>query len=204
MRQSARSAAASLTAAVLVSACSILDPRPDPSRFFVLSPAPAADASAAGGGKLADLSVGLGPISVPDYANRPEIVVRNNANEVQLEPVDRWAEPLSSNVSQVLMQNLAQLLGTERVTLFPWYGTVPKYQVQVDIVRFDQDDQRRATLIARWEIRDVVSKSILAARQTDVTRPGTGDDTAAGVAALSATLADLSRDIADAVRSQKR
>ena len=177
--------------------CTLLAPRPDPSRFFVLSAIPSTSNSAGGG----NLSIGVGPIIVPDYLSRSEMVIRTSATQIRPSQIDIWAEPISLGVTRVLAQNLSVLLGTERIICYPAYAvTRADWQVLVELVHFELDTQNAATLTARWGVRDRRSGKIVVARETNITRPATGPNTADGVAALSATLADLSGAIADQLR----
>ena len=84
------------------------------------------------------LSVGLGPVTLPDYLDRPQIVTRTNQNMVQLAEFDRWAGPLSSSVSRILAEELTFLLNTDSVVQYPWPASFDvTYQVLVDCYRFD-------------------------------------------------------------------
>ena len=84
-----------------------------PVRYYTLSAATESAASSS------DLSVVVGPVSVPDEVDRPQLVVRTGPNQVQVDEFNLWAAPLQSNISRVVAQNLATLLGTPHVTLFP-------------------------------------------------------------------------------------
>jgi uncharacterized protein len=194
-----RLAASGIVALLTAAGCSLLSPAPDPSRFFVLTPVAGAEASAA---PPTGLSVGLGPVTVPGYVNRAELVVRTSPNEVRLLGSNRWAEAIGKNVTQVLAQDLTLMLGTERLVIFPWYGNAPRYQVQVEVQRLEQDLQFQALLTARWEIHDLTSKTVVAARQSNITRPAAAASIDAGVAAMSAAIGELSQDIADALRNR--
>ena len=43
--------------------------------------------------------IGVGPITLPKYLDRPQIVSRASRNQLALGEFDRWAEPLQENVS---------------------------------------------------------------------------------------------------------
>ena len=58
---------------ILCSGCSILEPREDPTRFFVLSPGGAETLAPESDAKL---SITVGPLRLPAYLLRPEIVTR--------------------------------------------------------------------------------------------------------------------------------
>ena len=123
-----------LTVCLAVAGCSVLAPQPDPSRFFTLAPmaqAPAAAPAQPG------FTYGLGPIKLPAYLDRNEIPTRVSPTEIIYSPAERWAEPLQASVTRVLMQNLAALLNTDKITVYPWIGaTAVDYQIEIEVLHF--------------------------------------------------------------------
>ena len=77
-------------ALALLSGCSLLEPRQDPTSFFVLSPEAQADAASAAG-DAEKTQIALGPVRLPDYLLRPELVRRSGPNQLEPSRVDRWA-----------------------------------------------------------------------------------------------------------------
>ncbi|MGK0172668.1 MAG: putative lipoprotein YmbA, partial [Gammaproteobacteria bacterium] len=59
--------------------------------------------------------VRVGPISVPPYLDRPNIVTRRGANGIELAQLDSWAEPLKDNITRVLVDNLSALSPGRRI-----------------------------------------------------------------------------------------
>jgi len=184
---------------LVVEGCSVLTPQADPSRFFMLTPSAEALADEPTGMKASEVSLGIGPVTLPEYLKRPEMVIRTSADEVKLSDTDRWAEPLESNFQSVLGQNLANLLGTQKIVFFPWYG-LPQidYQVQVQVYRFDISPVGQACLRARWIVKDPKDGAILAAKEDSMTSQAVAADRS-GSAALSQTLAMLDREIAESI-----
>jgi hypothetical protein len=190
-----------VVACVLASACSVLGPIPDRSRFYTLTAAPPANAdrAEAPGGTIV---YGLGPVILPSYLDRNEVATRVSETEVAYSQWDRWAQPLGANVSSVLLQRLGGELGTNNVVPYPWTGSVQvDHQIVVRLLRFEGDATGEAHLQSQWSIRDLKSNRQLVARETTLTQPGRPGDTAAITAALSAMLNDLGREIATAVRA---
>ncbi|HEX5606452.1 MAG TPA: PqiC family protein, partial [Candidatus Binatia bacterium] len=66
------------------------------------------------------LSLGIGPIKIPRYLDREQLVTRISQNRFAIAENDRWAEPLEENFSRVLSENLSILLQIDRVAAFPW------------------------------------------------------------------------------------
>ncbi len=180
----------------LAGCSSLLAPRPDRSRFYVLTAQPAA-AQVSPASTGAGLSLGLGPITMPPYLDRPQVVTRIGPNELRLSEIDRWAEPLDSNFAHVLAQDLTLRLGTTRIHPFPWYNaTSIDYQVEVAVHRFETDASGRSELAAHWTIIDGRNKSLLDSGDTTIAQSGTPGDTAANTGALSRTVAEFSDQIA--------
>jgi uncharacterized protein len=189
-----------LGSAILTAGC-LFSPQPDKSKFFVLAPdvAQGAKVTPAAAGAPHQLVIGLGPIKLPEYLDRSDVVTRVAPNRLELSPVDRWAEPLSTDFRQVMAQDLSARLGTQMITFYPWYRTTHvDYQVRIDVYRFERDSHDTATLVAHWQIFDG-SGAILYA--TDSTISETGQPHEPGAAALSRALGTLAGQITSAIQS---
>ena len=166
-----------------------------PSRFYTLSAASAPAAS------FSDLSISVGPVSVPAAVDRPEIVVALGPNRVRIEEYDRWASPLQDEISRTVAENLVAMLGTPQVTQSP--ETVPgnaAYRVAIEVQRLESIPGESATLDAVWTLRRPHDDQSRTGRTTvRETLPQPGFDALA--AAHSRAVERLSRDIADAVRA---
>ena len=180
-------------------------PQPDPSKFFVLTPASAAATNSIAPAGLSTSSspiIGLGPIKLPEYLDRDEVVTRVGPNRLELSDQDRWAEPLSDNFRQVLAQDLTQSLGTHSIMFFPWVGTTRiDYQVRIDVYRFETDPSANAQLVAHWQVLDGSGKLLYAGDSNLSQQAQPGEPVAA---ALSRTVEGLAREIASAIQSLPR
>jgi len=189
--------------AIALAGCSaitgtILAPQPDITKFYLLTPDTAASASAATQIAGGEFAIGLGPIKLPPYLDRPEVVTRAAPNRLELSKSERWGEPLPSAFTNVMERDLAARAGTGRVIIFPWYNTVHvDLQVQIDVYRFETDGNGNAQLSAKWTILDSTGKNILYSVETNLTQPSKPGDATDAAAALSRTVADLSGQIAN-------
>jgi uncharacterized lipoprotein YmbA len=181
--------------------CSFLEVKPDPSRFFALTSLPRTGQTAQDAAGTNALVLGIGPIKFPGYLDRQQLVTRISQNRFAVAENDRWAEPLDENFSRVLSQNLSILLQTDRVVAFPWERNQrPSYQIQVEVLRFEPNAEQVVELWARWSIMDGAKKTI-SLKESYLTQPARDKSTEASVAALSEAVAELSRDIASAIRN---
>jgi uncharacterized lipoprotein YmbA len=177
----------------------------EPSRFYALTPMPGSDAGALSETLAQDVSIGVGPVRIPDYLDRQQIVTSSRQHKVKLAEFDRWAGSLEDSFGLVLSENLSAFLSTDRVFTFPWRGSLLiDYQIEVEVVQFDGELGGNASLIARWTIFDAKEKKVLLVKKSNITESAGAQGYEALVAAQSRTLGHLSRDIATAVKSVSR
>jgi len=175
----------------------------DPTRYYVLSSTPAAPGDSAPTA-AASVGVGVGPVLVPGYLNRAQIVTRGASDEVDISTYHRWAEPLENGIAQALANDLATQIGSERIAVFPWRGRVVQaldYQVTVVVLRFEGSPGRRVTLDARWRLvgRD---GNELALKRTTIDEPVNGEGYQPLILGMSRVLGALAREIAVEIRSR--
>ncbi len=176
-----------------------------PSRFYLLSVMPEADAKSYEMADEKGVAIGVGPFTVAQLLDRPQIIRRESENKLALSEFDRWAEPVQANVARVLALNLAHLLSTQQITTHPWPRSWPlDYQVIVYVWRFDSDENGRVVLRAHWMVQDKSGKHIIAQRLADISETVPAGDYEAIAAAQSKALAELSRDIAKVIPTKRR
>jgi uncharacterized protein len=190
---------ASLSAACILAAVAAGCAAPA-SHFYTLSRAPAAAAAVA----PLNVSVVVGPISIPAMVDLPQIVVTTGANQVSMDEFNRWAAPLQSDISRVVAENLVAMLGTPHVSQFQKSLNLDAdYRVAIEVQSFDSAPGDAAMLNAVWIVRRARDGKSLTGRSTLREPTGTaGFDALA--AAHSRALAQMSQQIADAVRTLDR
>jgi uncharacterized lipoprotein YmbA len=169
-----------------------------PSRFYVLTPLPAADSPSAAEGRRNHPALGVGPIKLPAYLDRSEIVTRSGSNSLKLAGFHRWGEPVTDNFTRVLAMDLGLLVNTNQVSLAPWPRYVPvDYQVVVEADRFDVGADDKAVLVARWHIVSGGEEGkVLRSGSAVITEPASLRDYQGIAAAMSRAVAQLAREIA--------
>jgi uncharacterized lipoprotein YmbA len=183
---------------VLQAGCSIGKPS-RPADFYVLSTEPAQPVSGRQD-PAGPLLLGLGPLSLSDVFDRPQIVTRPDPNQVQLAEFDRWAGDLKKNLEQVLAENLMSRLNTDSVVAFPWSSrSEPDFQIAVHFFRLDGDVGQLARIEGVWRLLDGEKGCELAARRFKFEQQPAGSGYAEFVSAMSHALARLSQEIAEQV-----
>ena len=168
-----------------------------PTRLFVLNatatpPVSSVDAT--------DLRLGIGRITLPEFLNRPQIVTRTSANKVRLADFSQWAEPLEKGIPRVLSENLARQTGTDRVSVYPWPTQMEiDLMVEIAIIRFEGDRNGEVSLVARWRLVRADGSEAFPLQGSRYAESAADRSIEALVAAMSRTLASLSRDIASAI-----
>jgi uncharacterized lipoprotein YmbA len=168
------------------------------SRFYVLSPVstPAAPSS--------EVSVAVGPVSVPAVVDRPQIVVTMGPNRVWPDEFNRWASPLQDGIARVIGENLVAMLGTPRVTQSSQTVSIGSaYRAVVAVESFESRPGEMARLDAVWTVSRTKDGTTRTGRTT-VQEPTTEPGYDALAAAHSRAVAQLSRAIADAVGTLER
>jgi uncharacterized lipoprotein YmbA len=174
-----------------------------PSRFYVLSSlsSPGIEEQA----EDLDIAIGIGPVRLPEYLDRPQIVTQSSSNELHIGDYDRWAENLQENFSRVLSENLSVLLSTDRVFVYPWSGYTPiDYQVEIEVTQFIGKLGESTSLAARWTIIRGDKKKVLLMQKSSFTESTKKGGYKAIVAAQSKAVTSLSRKIAAAIKSRSQ
>jgi uncharacterized lipoprotein YmbA len=185
-----------LGASLIVGGCAS-----QPSRFYLLSAVPNTEMASLEMSGQQGPTIGVGPVTLPRYVDRPQIVTRTSPYELNVAEFDRWAEALDTNFTRVLAENLSILLPTARVVMSPWPRAIPiDYQVTVDVTHFLSQVGGDSLLIADWTLFKGEGQDALTSGRSRFSASPGGQDYAAIVAAMSQTVASLSREIATAVR----
>jgi uncharacterized lipoprotein YmbA len=168
------------------------------TRFYLLNPLPMGSTQER---PVRELALGIGPVKLPEYLDRPQIVIENDGPQIQLAEFEQWAEPLDENITRVLASNLGTLLATRQVSRYPWPpGTPVDYRITVDIRRFEAHANGRVQLEASWSISRSLGDAALLERTTQLNEAVTATGMEAVVAAQSRVLNRFSQVLADAVK----
>ena len=179
-----------------------------PTRLYVLTATTEKPATTSPNG----LAIGIGPITLPKYLDRPQIVSSVEANSLDQANFDQWGGDLNDNITRVLATNLSNLLATDRVSLYPWKDGAPvDYQVTLDVSRFEQDKDGSSVLNVFWSIVNPRDGTVVLMRRSSYSQAAPAGASQndnprpydAQVAAMSQDLAALSRDVATAITALK-
>jgi uncharacterized protein len=165
---------------LVLTACA--SPRPPPQLYQLRAEPPVASVPAP---PTATVPLQLLPVSLPELLARDALLVPQGRAGVLALVGHRWAEPLQDAVPRLLRQDLAVLLGADRVWAAPLpAGVLPPRQVRIDVLSFQVDETRRdVTLRARWTVGDTRGAAPARTRTDTVVAPVQGGDVDAIAAA---------------------
>lgn len=172
--------------------------------YYLLNPVStsAAESAASCAAQPPGPTVGVGPVKVPEYLDRPQMVTRSSDTSLRFSEYDRWAEPLGKNLARVVADDLSAMLPSENVCVFPWTKSMQvRYQVTLDVVQLEQTPDGKVTLDARWNIMGDEGSKLLVMKRSRLVLPVESSGFDAIAAAESRAVEGLSREIADSIRS---
>jgi len=136
-----------------------------PSNHYVLS----AKATATPSAKTP--SLGIGPITVPEYLNRSGLVYSRQGNELKVSGTERWAEPLEDGITRVISMNLAVLVDTHNLRFFPWNSRrAPDYGIKINVLSLDANNEE-ALLVAEWLLYQPATEGTVSRRISQLRYP---------------------------------
>ncbi|HLA39624.1 MAG TPA: PqiC family protein [Candidatus Glassbacteria bacterium] len=184
-----------LACALLLAGCA----RTQQASYYQLSPLETSGNGPITGG-AGELVLGIGPVLLPEYLDRPQFVTRLTANRLHLADSQRWAEPLGENMAWVLGENLSALLGVERILLYPWpVSKAADYQLLVEVLHFENESDGAARLVVRWSVKGKEGGIVLPEKRSSHLVPATSRGHEGQVAALNEALGSFCREIAQAL-----
>lgn len=173
-----------------------------PTRFFILSSMePIRKGSEQPCSDEKVITVGVNPVNVPHYLDRPQIMTRVSDNEFRLSELNVWAEPLEDNLSRVMAQNLGDLPCTQVVMIPKASPRQLSHRLSVELMRLEGALGGQALLEAQWSITDETARRVLYSRTSKYTEPVRSNDYNALVSAYNRLIDALSRDVADSLMS---
>jgi hypothetical protein len=192
----------SVAAFVALAGCAVTDP----TEYYTLGQPTvnavegrASGATSQSGVAQSDIrGIGVGPIIIPAYLDRTQIVTRSGADQVDLSTFHRWAEPLPDGIARILAEEIGARVPTDRIVMFPWRGVVAQtiqYQVVVGVMRFDGRPGGNITLDTRWRIL-ATNGDELAFKRSTLVEAAAGSGYQPMVAAMTRAVLTLGQEIA--------
>jgi uncharacterized lipoprotein YmbA len=173
------------------------------SRFYTLTPQ---EIRAISSPEAVEVGVRIGPVTIPSYLDRRQIVTRTGRNQLELAEYDRWGGKLDDEISRLLVNDLTERLAPMGVAVAPW-KSVPLtdspviYRIPISIDRFDGAPGETVVLKASWVVivkKDKQERSLLA-RESSITEAVGGKGYDSLVVAMEKAMSRLGKEMSDSL-----
>ncbi len=142
--------------------------------------------------------IGLMPVEIPDYIDRPQLVKRRPDGQVLRADFDKWAGSIRTDIERVIAENISAVTGSSQVLRFPWRKSeAVEYRLSIRIERLDGTPGGNVNLSARWMLFGRDGKTLLHTQETGTAEPVYGNTYKDLVHAQSRALLSLSMNISD-------
>ena len=149
-----------------------------------------------------NLSIGVGPVEIPQILDRPQIVTRSGPNKLKIDEFHRWAGRLDEDFARVLAQNISLLLGTDLVAVYPWQTDFkPHYRIALQVRYFEGQLGQDVLLEVSWTLASQESQKPQTFRKSVIREPLLATNYEELVAVKSRAIAQLSREIVQEIRN---
>jgi len=150
------------------------------------------------------IAIGVGPVELASYLDRPQIVIRGTGHKIELSEFNRWAEPLKDSISRVIIVNLSNMLESTRVYKIPRRNkSIPlEFRIEIDIARFDGKLGGDALLVARWTLYGRAEEALLT-KVSIISETSGGEGFDELITAQNRSLQELSQEIVDAIKANR-
>jgi len=145
----------------------------------------------------ADMIIGVGPVKIPEYQDRPQMVTLNKDKLLQFAQFDRWGESLDLGIARLVREDLTVILPQAKLTLYPWNPSIEvKYQVVLEVVQLESEFDRGMFLVVQWTLIDVQNSKTVMIKRSEFRKAITPPNYCGLAQTLSASVASLSTQIA--------
>lgn len=184
--------------ATLLTAC--LSNASQQTYFYVINPIPENTEGLEMAARGRPVAIEITSLSLPQYLERPQIVTRSTAHQLDINEYHRWGGNLRKNISRVLAKDLSIYLNTPDIFVVPHVSQQRiTHRLMVEILAFEQRPDHVVTLSSRWTIKglDQATTDIVKTEDLQVRLSGNTqfEDT---VDAMGQLIGMLSHSIAEA------
>jgi len=159
-------------------------------------------ATSLGENKQLDISpkfiIGIGPVEIPEYQNRPQMVTQDSDGMLKFAQFERWGESLDSGLARLILENLTAMFPQAGFQIFPCNFSIPlDYQIIINVVQLENQLDKDVLLTTQWTVVDSKTKEMLLTKRSQIRQP-VSPQTYSGIAsALSRAVTLLSREIGE-------
>ncbi|MCG8684305.1 MAG: PqiC family protein [Desulfobacterales bacterium] len=164
------------------------------SVYYVLSPIDGIEGQPS---SFSICKLGVGPIKIPEFLNRPQIVSRHDENQLTIHEFHRWGDGLDTQITELMVENFSNLLHSSNVSAYPWERHFePTFQLYMDVRELGGNLKGPVTLTVAWQLIESQSGLQVISRRTKLEEDISGEGVLAYVSAVNTLLNTFSQQIA--------
>ncbi len=149
------------------------------------------------------ISLGVGPVVLPDYIDYPSVVALTSSAKVKVYGYHAWAGDLDESINRVLVENISNHLQLDSVWRFPWDNRVrPKYQLRIVIESFAGIRGQSLDLVLKWTLLNKSADTLLDMGKEKLVMPLADSSVDAYVQTMNEALNQVSTTIAEKISTQ--
>jgi len=192
-----------LTATLLVG-CSVGAPS-TPTQFYALQGAETNFLASMKIPTSPSLQVGIGPIDIPGYADRAQIVSVANNSKMKIADFEHWAEPIQNNIGRVLVSNIAGLISNKQVYPYPasFQPDPDSLQVSMEIMDMIQSETGMVRLSVSWNIKTMLNNKLIVRENSSYSKQAVYGDYTSYASGLSELFALLAVDVVYSIEKSR-
>ncbi|MFA5157164.1 MAG: PqiC family protein [Candidatus Omnitrophota bacterium] len=166
------------------------------SRFYILKQLKA-DQAARKFNIPSGTIVVIGPVEIPQYLDRPQMVTEDDKLMMHIAQFDRWGEPLDAGIARLIIEDLNLMMPGGTFEMFPCNFAIPvNYQVIIEIMQLAGNLKKGLLFTAQWSVIDTNTRKMLFTKRSSLAQPIDPPDYSGLADALSAAVGSLSAEIA--------
>ncbi|MEH6404338.1 MAG: PqiC family protein [Sneathiella sp.] len=193
-----------ISTALFLVGCSVGAPSV-PTQFYALQGAETSYLKSMKIPTSAGLQVGIGPIEIPGYADRSQIVSVAKDSKMKIADFDHWAEPVQNNIERILVSNISGLISSKQVFPYPasFQPGIDTLQVSMEIGDMIQTETGMVRLSVSWNIKKMSDNKLLSRESAIYTKQAIYDDYTNYASSLSELFALLAVDIVYSIEKSR-
>jgi uncharacterized protein len=162
-----------------------------PAQFYVLDATATPTAS-----KASNLRLGIGPILIPGYIDRPQIVTKSESAKLNYAEYERWAETMDEMFTRILTQNITLATGSNNVISHPWSASANlNNELTAKIIKFESNANGDTLLIVQWQLLNNTNDTHIFSTHSEFHASAKSTGYSDIVSALNNTISQFSNEI---------
>lgn len=150
--------------------------------------------------EISQVSLGVGPVILPDFIDKPAIVGLTHSSQVKVYGYHAWAGDLKEAIARVIVEDLSNHLQLDSVWAFPWDNRVrPNYQLRIEFENLSGVKGESVELLMKWTLLNKSGDKVLSAGKEKLEQETSSNSMDAYVTAMNDLVNSVAAMIAEKI-----